>query len=604
MFVFCTQFAIVFWLSSSASSFFLRIAYTVSSVALGWLMIRSSKRIWSRLLISLVNGFVLAAQIAALRFYHALLDKQIVVSGMRAMADVRGVLVKIAPALTVATLVLAAVEYLLLRSLVKAAPTNAPQVNVVGNVVGAENRWTISTHGRQLLAASLLALLPFVLGLRQATPEYRLLEAVTGLRSGRAKQSHVVISVPVLPSARKEVPDVLFLFGESVRASDYCSAPASECLFAPRINQLLPNRVPLSHLRSLASYTAISVGAVFTGRLQNVSLAELGQAPTLFDFARETRVREKKPYSVYYTGQWSTIFERADTLDATDRHLDIENLFGRAIESNDLIYHEGVDRHLVDKFLQDLPQFPSPLMVTLHWAGTHVPYYMDPNDAPFTPYGTEVSWARMPEFHRTYQNAIRTQDREMARAVEAFIASRKGRPWLIVFTSDHGEAFGEHHAIHHGQNLYNEQTHVPGYVAWGNGALSADEEGNLRAHASAPTSHLDVLPTMLDVLGVWDQPLLASYRAKMSGSSWLRPVNTAPRKLPMTNCSASFPCPLNAWGMLGDEHSVIGQPWDREFVCIRLDSPTSDPVDEPECAKLREASKVFFPTLPNGKPNQ
>ncbi|MBK6463470.1 MAG: hypothetical protein IPF92_21065 [Myxococcales bacterium] len=134
---------------------------------------------------------------------------------------------------------------------------------------------------------------------------------------------------------------MLFVFGESVRATDFCSAHVDDCPVAPQVNALLPDRVALGTLRSLASYTAISVGAVFTGRTQRGTAQELAAAPTLFDFARQSPRGQRAPHVVYYSAQWSTIFERANALEATDRHLDVGDLFGRKIEDSTDIYAEG-----------------------------------------------------------------------------------------------------------------------------------------------------------------------------------------------------------------------------------------------------------------------
>ena len=176
----------------------------------------------------------------------------------------------------------------------------------------------------------------------------------------------------------------------------------------------------------------------------------------------------------------------------------------------------------------------------------------------------------------------------------------------MLFTSDHGEAFGEHRAIHHGQNLFDEQIHVPGFVAWGNGALSEVQARDLRAHAAAPTSHLDLLPTLLDLYGVYDSVVLEGHRKELLGSSLLRPAPTAPRALPISNCSAGYRCPLNTWGMLGDSHALIAQAWDGDYACMPLlaNENASAPVVNAECTRLREASKRYFERQPNGAPNR
>ncbi|MEZ4460889.1 MAG: sulfatase-like hydrolase/transferase [bacterium] len=70
---------------------------------------------------------------------------------------------------------------------------------------------------------------------------------------------------------------------------------------------------------------------------------------------------------------------------------------------------------------------------------------------------------------------------------------------VIVVVSDHGEGFNEHGYYFHGQNLYNEVTHVP---------LIVRVPGWPGRKVNTPVSILDVGPTVIDMLGY---PLPADY---------------------------------------------------------------------------------------------
>ena len=65
---------------------------------------------------------------------------------------------------------------------------------------------------------------------------------------------------------------------------------------------------------------------------------------------------------------------------------------------------------------------------------------------------------------------------------------------LIVVTSDHGEAFGEHRILGHSNSLYAHQIGVPLIVKY-----PGQTEGKI---VDSPVSHVDILPTVLDVLGI------------------------------------------------------------------------------------------------------
>jgi len=64
---------------------------------------------------------------------------------------------------------------------------------------------------------------------------------------------------------------------------------------------------------------------------------------------------------------------------------------------------------------------------------------------------------------------------------------------LIIVTSDHGEAFGEHSLVGHGALVYENEVHIPLVIKY-----PRQKDGRLIA---APVSHVDLLPTILDCLG-------------------------------------------------------------------------------------------------------
>jgi hypothetical protein len=188
--------------------------------------------------------------------------------------------------------------------------------------------------------------------------------------------------------------------------------------------------------------------------------------------------------------------------------------------------------------------------------------------------------------------------------VRAFIEQAGPRPWLVVFTSDHGEAFGEHGGIHHGSNLMDEQVHVPAWIASGNGALTATQTRELEAHAGRFLTHLDLLPTFLDALGLWNNFSVAQHRALMPGRSLLRPYSHR-EPIPITNCTGMFTCPLNTWGLLADDRKLASRAWDGGWYCMALgaEERVVEGLD-PACDRLRAVSRTTFPVLPNGAPNR
>ncbi len=66
---------------------------------------------------------------------------------------------------------------------------------------------------------------------------------------------------------------------------------------------------------------------------------------------------------------------------------------------------------------------------------------------------------------------------------------------LVVFTSDHGEEFGEHGGMGHGQSVYEELVHVPLMFYWPRGIPEA-------RRVDQPVSIVDIYPTLLELAGV------------------------------------------------------------------------------------------------------
>lgn len=125
----------------------------------------------------------------------------------------------------------------------------------------------------------------------------------------------------------------------------------------------------------------------------------------------------------------------------------------------------------------------SPFFLFLHMEEPHEPYIA--HGPPADGFG-EAAIDR-------YDSDIRWMDHWLG----IFFSYLEGRGLMdntvIVFTSDHGEEFGEHRKYFHNHQLFQESIHVPMFVRI---------PGMPGKEVSTESSHVDILPTMLDVLGV------------------------------------------------------------------------------------------------------
>lgn len=532
-----------------------------------------------RLAAGLLLGVVWTAELAALRGYGTFLDAQMLEAFVHAHGDVLRVARAAAPWLVACAAALFAAETALLTT-ARLAPAPPAAVVLLG-------------------LAGLAGPRP-----RLATPEVRLAAGGAAVLRAPPPPRRGEVALPSLHATRP-LPDVLLVVTESVRADAFCSTRDAACTLTPSLDEALPARDALGHMRALASYTAVSVSAIFTGLPQHGARERIARAPILFDFARAARGPAGERYRVAFaSAQSREVFEARDATLGLDQVTTLETYGLSAASSDDEVVALGLDRRVAEAceaFVGGLdPSSPGLLVAQL--GGTHAPYYVDPGRAPFRPWARTVSWAGLDALRNAYRDAVVAQEPSVAACARAF--TRRGRPYVILFTSDHGEAFGEHGAIHHGQNLWDEQLRVPAFLAHGGGALTPEEARALGALGARPTTHLDVLPTLLDAMGLLDvTPWPAE--APLAGRSLLRPLPPlAPT--PISNCTGLFPCPLDAWGLVDEDRKLHGQPWDAGWRCQALSSAgeVDAPLDDPGCARLLAASRGVWPTLPNGRTNR
>jgi arylsulfatase A-like enzyme len=145
-------------------------------------------------------------------------------------------------------------------------------------------------------------------------------------------------------------------------------------------------------------------------------------------------------------------------------------------------------------------------------AGAHSPAHM-PATANF------LGWdeADAPTMVNRYDNAVAYVDAQVGK-IEGYLA-RTGQldDTLWVITADHGEMLGEHRVFAHGTSLHEGEARVPLLVHFPRKVAAAD--------VLVPVSHLDVLPTMLDLAGLPSHPAFqghsfadpAAFAAKRTG---------------------------------------------------------------------------------------
>lgn len=554
------------------------------SIVSGVVVWKACERRSVRFFVSILTAALIVSTFVLGRHYGASLDGQMVAAAIQSWGDVKRSLWPLGPRLLAGIVVIGAWEWGLLGIRRKQD----------------ERRGTWLGHPA-VLGAIGLALFGLArvlhIELRDFTPEWRLLDALSGVGRHKTRESSVALSLGSLHSTRK-LPNVLLVLTESVRADDYCKDPKAPCDVAPLTHGAAPHRVAFVRANSVSSYTAVAVQSLLSGRVPSLSRAEVLASPLVFDYLRAlTGARGERVHVAYWASQSQTIFERTDIPRVVDSFVSLETMTGRQYDEDP--EDTGFDRLLRQATGPRWQSLQMPAFVMFHAFGTHAPYFVEPKDTPFSPWGQTVSFAQMEPLHNAYRNAIHEQDKVVAEAIQAFVARSGPEPWIVLLTSDHGESFGEHRAIHHGQHLYAEQIHVPLWMAWGNGALSDEESRSLKQYVGRTVTHLDLLPTLLDVYGIFDA---AKHRGlPLDGRSLLREAEPL-SAVPATNCTELFRCPINSWGALGEDAMLHAQAWDADWHCSDLLDASELPVER--CSPLRSAVRRFFRGQPNGLPHR
>jgi arylsulfatase A-like enzyme len=177
----------------------------------------------------------------------------------------------------------------------------------------------------------------------------------------------------------------------------------------------------------------------------------------------------------------------------------------------------------------------------------------------------------------------------VGRLIDDVRARPEGSRTVIVFVSDHGEQMREKGAVGHTGTLFDPEIRIPLWIDAPPGTLTAEEDAHLRALSPQPLTSIDVLPTLLDLMGMLDAPQIAKYRARMPGESLLRGGSAKDQVLPLTNCSELWACAFKNWGAIQGTRKLIATTWDHSWNCFDV---ATDPDEEHDlgvdaCADLR-----------------
>jgi len=285
----------------------------------------------------------------------------------------------------------------------------------------------------------------------------------------------------------------------------------------PNISRLADSGITFGRAQSVASWTVPSMGAMMTSMYPSqLGLVE-EPAPVTARFearARRRQIAYSLPLDVQTlaetlgeAGFYPTAFVNQPFINRRDGFLQGFEEWCYTIGERQFLWHDtseplpetiyppGTDLGQADSILVE--EFAGWIdnhrdnkpFVWLHLLKPHRPYSPPPRYME----GFTGAYGQAPVRER-YDGEVRATDDLIGRVLSAIDESVGLEHSLIVFTSDHGEEFGEHGGYEHGHSLHREVVHVPLVIASPGlpTALTINDYVRL----------IDILPTILEMTGV------------------------------------------------------------------------------------------------------
>ncbi len=405
----------------------------------------------------------------------------------------------------------------------------------------------------------------------------------------RRPQRRSALPVPPLTRRPAAPRNVLFVLQESQRVDVTCLAYDPNCrLSTPASNAAVPKRMPLLQMRANDSSTTLSCSTLWTGLVPSAPEQDLLRAPTLWGYAKAAGY-----HTSYFTSQF-VIFHNM-RMQMQDEPLD---LFACAttLEQRADFDVGAKDALLTEWVIDHWDRLEEPFYSVVQYSNQHSPYLHDPKQALFDLEGVERGTKEYQD--RFYRNVVYLSDLAVGRLLEHVRRSEKGARTVIVYTADHAEAMGEHGLAGHTFSVFDNEIKVPTWIDAPPGTLSDAERISLRRAKWETVFHVDLATTLLDLLGVWDAPELAPFRAKMIGHPITRPERTV-GPVPLTNCSELWECQAPNWGVMAGRMKLAGTAGMKEYSCFDVASDPAEHKDlgEEACGDLVGVADSLFPRL-------
>lgn len=287
-------------------------------------------------------------------------------------------------------------------------------------------------------------------------------------------------------------PNILVVSVDTLR-SDHLSGYGYERATSPNIDRLMAEGARFSDARTDEPLTAPALTTMLTSLKPHTHGATrngLKMRPGLPSFPKALARRGYR--TAAFVGNWTL----KDKLTGMGEHFQVYREVLTRKRWFGFYKGEATAADLTDAALDWLQSAlhadaRRPVLMWVHYVEPHAPYRL--HDEFIDRLRLASSQGGLSPIDR-YDTEIAFADQEIGRLVKAVRQAEQARPWLIVFTADHGESLGEHDYWGHGRHTYEETLDIPLSLTWP-GVIPPRE-----VHGPAMLS--DLAATILSLAGV------------------------------------------------------------------------------------------------------
>lgn len=258
-----------------------------------------------------------------------------------------------------------------------------------------------------------------------------------------------------------------------------------------------------------ASTTVLSFPEIFSGVTPAEPAKQLHTVPLFWDYAKSAG------YETFFISpqrhEWFNfrLFFSSSSIDyyfsKEDSPLDY---------FNDLGINDTVLIDLTFSHIKSIINSGKTFAGVLHLNATHYPYDVEDRFRIFS--GDDTA---------KYNNSIYKNDYVMGSLIKLLDQQHILGNTIIISTSDHGEALGEHGYIGHVPSHYIETVSIPIWIYYPKSLQKESYVSALKHNVSVNVANEDIIPTVLDFLQLKEDIEVDKIKSELKGHSLVRPIS-------------------------------------------------------------------------------